>query len=59
VRFGLEFRRQLGAFAEEVFFHLLEQKFLGFGLAEVEADSFMIIFMCSTQPFQASLETFS
>ena len=34
---ALEFRRQLGAFAEEVFFHLLEQEFLRFGLAQVEA----------------------
>ena len=37
VRFRLEFGRQLGAFAEEVFFHLFEQEFLGFGLAEIEA----------------------
>src|SRR5579872_4843979 len=37
MRFRLELRRQLGAFAEEVFFHLFEQELLGFGLAEVEA----------------------
>jgi len=30
--FGLEFRGQLGAFAEEVFSICLEQEFLGFGL---------------------------
>ena len=33
MRFRLEFRRQLGALAEEVLLHLFEQKFLGFGVA--------------------------
>src|SRR5258708_38652796 len=37
VRFRLEFGGKLGAFAEEVFFHLFQQEFLGFGLAEFEA----------------------
>ena len=52
-------RRKCRAFAEEVVFHLLEQEFLGFLVPRFSRYSFMIIFMCSSHSFQASLETLS